>query len=394
MKLKCRPEDFLVEELSDVDKDSGPFALYRLSKRSVGTPEAIDAISKRWRLQREHVSYGGLKDKHAATAQYVTILGGPRRDLTQADIQLTYLGQSDRPFTAQEIQANRFTIVLRDLSIWEATQTREDVGAIESGGFANYFDDQRFGSLGTSGEFIARPWCQGNYERALWLALADLTNHDRAEEKQQKLLLQQNWGDWRHCQELLAPSLRHRVVSFLVHHPDDFRKAIAYIPSDLRGIYLAAFQSFVWNRTLASFLKSRCHHDQLIEVMSDSGALVFLRQLSQEQRDGFCETKIPLPSARSKDSLGPYEVFAQQALHGQGMALREMRVKYPRDSFFSRGNRAAIVVPLNVGCAMAEDELYTGRMRLTLSFDLPRGSYATMLVKWVTQRSQYPTGEK
>ena len=46
-------------------------------------------------------------------------------------------------------------------------------------GVPNYFDDQRFGSLGASGEFIAKPWCLGDYERALWLALAEHNPHDR-----------------------------------------------------------------------------------------------------------------------------------------------------------------------------------------------------------------------
>ena len=36
-----------------------------------------------------------------------------------------------------------------------------------------YFDDQRFGSVGESGEFIGRAWCLGNYERALWLRPGD-----------------------------------------------------------------------------------------------------------------------------------------------------------------------------------------------------------------------------
>ncbi|MBC7815791.1 MAG: hypothetical protein IAG10_02705 [Planctomycetaceae bacterium] len=48
MKLKCLPEDFRVTELTDrATNGRGPFALYRLTKQSLGTPEAIDAILRR-----------------------------------------------------------------------------------------------------------------------------------------------------------------------------------------------------------------------------------------------------------------------------------------------------------------------------------------------------------
>jgi tRNA pseudouridine13 synthase len=42
------------------------------------------------------------------------------------------------------------------------------------------------------------------------------------------------------------------------------------------------------------------------------------------------------------------------------------------------------VRPENLSHASEPDELNQGRMKLTLRFDLPRGSYATMLVKRVS----------
>ena len=39
------------------------------------------------------MSYGGLKDRHAVTSQYLTVYRGPRRDLQFESIAVTYLGQ-------------------------------------------------------------------------------------------------------------------------------------------------------------------------------------------------------------------------------------------------------------------------------------------------------------
>jgi tRNA pseudouridine13 synthase len=52
--------------------------------------------------------------------------------------------------------------------------------------------------------------------------------------------------------------------------------------------------------------------------------------------------------------------------------------------FFSKGERAGCVRPANLAHTADADELNAGKRKLILTFDLPRGSYATMLVKRVT----------
>ena len=66
------------------------------------------------------------------------------------------------------------------------------------------------------------------------------------------------------------------------------------------------------------------------------------------------------------------------------MALAELKVKGMQKPFFSKGDRPACVRPDNLSSTAETDELNRGRAKLTLKFDLPRGSYATMLVKRVT----------
>jgi tRNA pseudouridine13 synthase len=75
----------------------------------------------------------------------------------------------------------------------------------------------------------------------------------------------------------------------------------------------------------------------------------------------------------------------ERVLAASGLELRQVRVKYPRDSFFSKGWRSAIVVPRELTHALGSDELYAGRQKLALRFELPRGAYATMLVKRLTE---------
>ena len=284
MKLKRTASDFQVQEQIALAPRGGPFALYRLTKQSLGTPEAIDAILQRWNLSRGQVAYAGLKDRHAQTTQFVTIKGGPRQGLRQSNLELDYVGQASRPIEAPDITANRFVVVLRDMTEQELTAAAQALAGIAASGIANYFDDQRFGSLGESGEFIAKPWCLGDYERALWLAMAEPNVHDSPDEREQKRILRDTWGDWPKCKALLARSHRRSIITYLADKPGDFRRALALVRQDLRSIWLAAFQSHLWNQILAMRIRQACRPEQLVSQTIGRRDLPFFQRRSTRRK--------------------------------------------------------------------------------------------------------------
>lgn len=394
MKLRRLPEDFQVEELTSVVPDRGPFALYQLTKRSIGTPEAIAAIVERWKIPRQRISYGGLKDRHAVTVQHLTMHQGPRRDLQQKSFTLKYLGQTSAPFTSAEIASNRFQLVLRDMPAVETESALTAVSDILRTRLPNYFDDQRFGSFGQSREWVARPWCLGDYERALWLALADPHDGDAADERRQKEILRELWGQWVECKQALGRSHRRSIVTYLADKIQagrhaDFRGAFARISVDLRGLYLSAWQSALWNRLLTRFQQARLPDVPFSSFELTSGHCTFIQRLTDQDLHNApvadtLNAELPLPSARIDRPEGLVGDLLDQVLADEQIELRQLRVKYPRDSFFSRGSRRAFVEPAALQAEATSDDLYPGRKKLALTFELPRGSYATILVKRLT----------
>lgn len=373
-KVKSRPEDFEVEELTGFSPANGPFALYRLTKRGIGTLEAVQAVARRWKLPRQSISFGGLKDRHAVTHQWLTVHRGPRRDLKQESFSLTYHGQANRAFESSDITANRFRIVLRDMAAANVSGMAATAERVRQFGVPNYFDDQRFGSLGESGEFIAKPWCLGDYERAVWLAIADRNVHDRPRVRDEKDLLQQHWGDWNRLAGKLTDSPHRGLFRHLAEHPNDFRRAITFLPADLRSLYLAAFQSAIWNDLLAEWLREQLPEECLASLTLGHQSLLTWCEVSRSEGEPFAAT-LPLPSARLHLPPGPLLDLYERVVSRYGLALRELRVKYPRDSFFSKGDRPAAIVPRDLSVALAENA------SATLDFTLPRGAYATMVVK-------------
>ena len=97
------------------------------------------------------------------------------------------------------------------------------------------------------------------------------------------------------------------------------------------------------------------------------------------------QQSLPLPSARLHLEPGPLLDLYESVLADEGLSLREVRVKYPRDCFFSKGERPAIVLPRALKMTADEDDLNPGRARVTLEFVLPRGAYATIFVKRLTE---------
>ena len=80
-----------------------------------------------------------------------------------------------------------------------------------------------------------------------------------APQKKEKAILRAHWGDWRTCKDKLPHDHARTLVAYLESHPADFRGAIARLRPELRGLYLSAYQSHLWNRMLARWLPGAEH---------------------------------------------------------------------------------------------------------------------------------------
>jgi tRNA pseudouridine13 synthase len=431
MKLKYRPEDFQVEELPVVSPgEAGRYRCYRLVKRNLGTIEAVAIICRRWNLAGRQVSYAGLKDRHALATQYLSIADGPSRSIRDKSFELEPLGLLPHPYGPQHFRGNRFQVVIRDLSATlpdgaqETIRKRQPEGGQSSGrgtvpfcsgdsaksgqsptadsprpfsdrflgelealartGLPNYFDDQRFGSVGRSGQFIAHAWLRGDHERALKLALAEPNPYDRSGVKAQKAVLRECWGKWPEAKARLPRSSVRSIVTYLVDHPTDYRGAFARMRRELRSLYFSAFQSHLWNLVLARWIENLTGPGQVVPIELKLGAFPFPKRLQDEQLRILAEAAIPLPSSRTPAPTGPLGEAARAALAPFELEWSDIRIKYLKDVFFSKGSRPCWFFPENLEVSTAKDEFHPGRQALHLSFELGKGSYATIMVKWIT----------
>lgn len=386
MKLKRLPEDFRVEELPLVEGGPrGRFAFYRLWKRGLGTLEAVEAIRRRWNLAAAQVHYGGLKDRHAETIQYLTIHEGPTHPLRETNLELIPLGRLTHPYGPQYFRGNRFGLVLRDLGKEAAERAVRAAEELPRDGLPNYFDDQRFGSVGFDGGFIAEAWLKGDHERALRLAIASPNASDRPDAQEEKAILIETWGRWDEAKARLPRSHARSLVTYLADHPTDFRGAFARVRRDLRTLYFSAFQSYLWNLMLGRLIERTTRPEQRSPIDFKVATLPLHHGLDPDQAETLRSWRIPLPASRTPlESEGPRRDLANEVLNEKGLAWENIRVKHLKDVFFSKGERPALFFPESLNYRMAADDIYPGRKKMSLSFDLTKGAYATLLVKRIT----------
>lgn len=399
MKVKQRREDFRVEEVNSFQLGDGPFAVYRLEKSGIGTVEAMRIVEQAWALPRSAIRYGGRKDRHAITLQTVTIKGGPRQHLEEQKFSIRYVGQSKREFTAKDIEANRFTITLRGLT-GDAAEKISEL-AMTGVPMPNYFDQQRFGSVGYRGLFAAQAWCLKDYEQAVFLSLAESTPSDSPAEREEKSILRDHWGDWLGAKARLARSNRRSVVTYLVDHPEGFKKAAALIDRDQRSMLVSAFQSKLWNLTASAWIERHVPSVRTIDIAGDT---LYLPAAASLETRKLANQAIPLPSARPTRWNPEVKAILSDVCQQFDLKVHQLRFAHPRDVFFSRAERDLLLQPTQVAAQVGIDELDGNaisddtvadkvvpdgsmspvskqRRKVDLTFTLKPGQYATMWIR-------------
>jgi tRNA pseudouridine13 synthase len=112
------------------------------------------------------------------------------------------------------------------------------------------------------------------------------------------------------------------------------------------------------------------------------GALPVPVQLSDGFRTAIQSLTIPLPAARWPfDPAAPWAGAARAVLAEERLEWEDLKLQGLRKPFFPRGERAAWCVPNGLTAEADPDDRHPGRSLVRLAFDLPRGSYATIVIK-------------
>lgn len=409
MTIRRTPEDFRVEErttaafqssLAQARAPSHPFAAYLLEKKSLATPDALRAIADALKVAPAAIAAAGLKDRHAHTTQTVTIDTAHLRREAPERLQgggeghawrMKRTGFAPRAADASIIERNLFTILVRRLDKrgYDEMGRRAAVFANRDGGvdFVNYFGDQRFGSARHGQGFVGAALVRGDFEQALRLAIGTPARKDSGATRALTRALATHWGDWAKALAHTPRCPERKAVETLAQG-GSFLDAFAALPRFTQEICVEAYQSHLWNgivRELAHAL-GETTAQRAYEVDDAFGALVFPRAAALTP--AFRALAIALPSPKSTYPECLSEIVAG-VLGDEGVALEELRIPGLSRPWFGGGERRFVATALEWSLSEPMHDEYAGAspnaIACTVRFSLPRGSYATVLLRALGQ---------
>lgn len=377
--IKARPEDFVVEERAALPLGgAGEFRVYRLTKSGWNTLDLVRLLARTCGVSPAAIAYGGKKDRHGVTSQFLTIRDARDFSREERNFRLEFKGFMDRPMGPDLIQANAFRIVLRDLAgSGPIARALEDVRRF---GVPNFFDDQRFRSYDPERGFFAEKVLRRHYNGALQIYLTSTTPETDASERQRKRDLFGKWRDWPACLEIASGRGEKAILGYLAAHPKDFARALHKLPQEEVSMRYSSFQSHLWNELLRRLIRDIV--PELTAVAGAEGAYLFWRMLDGPAESALKDLSLPTAAAHMVFPDDRTQALFESILADGGLRRPDFRTHALRKVYFKSFLRQAVIHPENIEAGdEGPDELYPGRRRVTLSFVLPRGAYATMVVK-------------
>jgi tRNA pseudouridine13 synthase len=380
MKIKERLEDFVVSEIANIyPEGKGEYSLYMLKKFNISTWDALGKIAKNLRISMNFINYGGLKDKKAIAHQFITIKGGPKKDIKEKEFELIYLGKTTKPMSKDLLIGNKFEIIVRDFQVEEKKFDRE-VELVRKFGLSNYFNEQRFGSIKSSKEFAVKEVILRNYEKALYLMIAEGSAVDIERTKKFRECLKKYWGNFEKCLELAKVNWEKSLLNFLITHKPSkrtFKRALNLVDKEYLFFLGNAYQSYLWNEILKEVIsRFKILHFEISYLL---GKLFFYKEVPANKWEILKNLKLPLPSPKLKfkegiESLNLEEIYNEICKREGLDNIKNLR-SFIKGLVFKTYPRPAVIFPENLEWEKLDNTT------IKIKFTLEKGAYATLVVK-------------
>ncbi len=182
--FKQSPRDFVVEEIPLYEfSGEGEHLVMLVRKKNMTTPEMIGALARFLGIKNRDIGYAGLKDKHAMTKQYISILKKYEEKLEgfeHENIKIISKVHHNNKIRIGHLKGNRFFIKIKKVNPTSAIKIDEALKNIEKFGMPNFFGYQRFGRDGDNhilGEKIAKGEARERNPRVKKLLINSYQSH-------------------------------------------------------------------------------------------------------------------------------------------------------------------------------------------------------------------------
>lgn len=381
--IKESPGDFMVEEMpSYLPCGSGEHCYLTIEKSGITTLEAVRRIAQNLKISERDIGYAGMKDAVGITRQSISI---PRvstekcGSLELDGVRVVAASRHTNKLKLGHLKGNRFRIAVRDVSVAAAKRVPEILGLLKKRGVPNYFGYQRYGAQGNSHKIGAAILHQD------WRGAVDRLIGEPGELRDQEwraAILAYQKGDVARSLQLFPRHCRTErdLLQRLVNRPEAFEKAFSSVHPRLKKLYLSAFQSYLFDQVVAKriqYIDGLLSGDLACKHLNGACFLVENADAEMERANAFeISATGPMFGCKMKQP-------ENKALEIESSILENERINISvldlQGGLRMEGERRPLRVPLGEPSWTLDDDC------LWLEFYLPKGSYATSVLREVTK---------
>ncbi|GAB3026884.1 tRNA pseudouridine(13) synthase TruD [Natronobiforma cellulositropha] len=410
-RLRASDADFRVRELErfsteslEATTDAYPHLVVRATLSGWDTNDFVSRLSDALGMSRRRVSWAGTKDKRAITTQLFSIYGAEPADLPEIrGVDLEIVGRAGRALEFGDLAGNAFELAVSDADRPEnAPAITDELRAFADAdgdqiGVPNFFGQQRFGSRRPITHEVGLEIVRGDWEGAVMAYLGGPTASEPEETQAARAFVEET-RDWQAALERFPRGLGYERS--LLHGlaesgegsaptQETFRAALERLPDNLQKLFVHAAQSYAFNLILGERLERGLPFDRPVEgdvvCFADRQAPegLALPDVGREQRVSerrlrsvtrHCErgrafVTAPLVGTETDVAAGEPGEIERDVLARLDLEPGDFDLP---DDHHSSGTRRAILVTT---------ELETEADPLSLAFSLPKGSYATVVMR-------------
>ena len=379
--IKENNEEFQVSEIIDytflkppyfssVQNNEHKFPLYLLEKHNIDSNHAVIEIKKQSGLKLKIM---GIKDAKAETSQYASCeqtKNLPKYIITHKT-KLTLLGFLRTPLSKSALIGNSFQIKIK------TSDNNIHPFLLELNKIANFYGLQRFGSERMVTHLVGKALLNRNYNEAIEYLLSYTSKYDSKFSKE----IRERSRDPNNYQKLIkilpkGMDLERNILSTIMKGKDSIA-VIRSIPINIRRLFVQAYQSYVFNKCLSTSLL--CNED--IQKCKD-GDLCFEIEKPlvfgkiRRFREGIDSNNDVIPAIRLvgynyQPGKSRFDHITKKILSDENILPKDFYLKDLQELSVQMGFRQTLLC--------CSEFKYSGM--LDLSFKLPKGAYATTLLR-------------
>ena len=364
-------DDSLAENVSPTYDERHRYPLYVLEKKDIDSNHALIEIERELHVRLRVM---GIKDAKASTRQYAGMektIKNPPTELKSTHTLLVLKGFTKKPLGKEFLAGNEFEITIGGARFADLSDFVPEIDRI-----GNFYGLQRFGSERLVTHLVGKEIVKRNFVRATELLLSYTTEYDTQISRE----IRGRCADPKNYREVLkmlprGMDIERQILSALAAGKDAVA-ALRAVPINIRRLFVQAYQAFIFNRCLSAAILAG---ENLLEprvgdlCFEMEGPATFGRII---KFDPAAKTKM-VPAIRMagytfQPGKGRFEQITKRIMQEEGLKARDFYIKEMQELSHQGGFRQA---PLwSIGFSYRQDPLM-------VSFKLPKGSYATTLLR-------------